>query len=279
MGYYDGQPTVQPLIDEIGCRVRQENSENSATLLDVSELFAIQPPRANLDTRFTPCCMLRLYANLLPQLPERLLYLDNDVLCRRSFREFYYQDIQNDEVAGVLDHYGKWFFRNNPFRMDYINSGVLLLSMEEIRKTGLLRNCRQRCAEKKMFMPDQSALNKLCVSKSCCPGAITSSASSIMIRYSSTLPPAFGSSLISTPYGSSLGRLKECTMYCMTVTYRKRRLGRRPKAAVYVDGSFYPDTSLCPKARAAQLRDLVYGCMKDRSQNSNYDYIRYEPAK
>lgn len=34
-----------------------------------------------MGTRFTPCCMLRLYADRIPELPDRLLYLDTDVLC------------------------------------------------------------------------------------------------------------------------------------------------------------------------------------------------------
>lgn len=169
MSYCDGTRTVHPLpgelISQIDRRVKQYRPENSVTLLDISDLFAQQLPKANLDTRFTPCCMLRLYADLLPQLPDRILYLDNDVLCRKNFRAFYEQDIRDCELAGVLDHYGKWFFRKNPFRLDYLNSGVLLLNLKQIRKTGLFRKCRKLCAQKKMFMPDQSAINQLSVSK------------------------------------------------------------------------------------------------------------------
>ena len=65
-------------------------------------------------------------------------------------------------------------------------------------------------------------------------------------------------------------------VYCMTVTYQKRRLGKKPKATVYVDGPFYPEKELTPKAQAQKLRDQVYTCMTQRSKNSNYDYIRYE---
>ena len=105
--------------------------------------------------------MLRLYADLVPGLPDRLLYLDNDVICRRDFDDFYNMDMTGAEIAGVLDYYGSWFFRRRIFSRDYLNSGVLLLNMPEIRRTGLFSRCRKRCAEKKMFMPDQSALNKL----------------------------------------------------------------------------------------------------------------------
>lgn len=67
-------------------------------------------------------------------------------------------------------------------------------------------------------------------------------------------------------------------VYCMTVTYQKRRFGAKPRATVFVDGPFFPEPALTPKAQAARLRDQVYGCMKDRSRHSNFDYIRYERA-
>lgn len=64
--------------------------------------------------------------------------------------------------------------------------------------------------------------------------------------------------------------------YAMTVTYQKRRLGKKPKAVIYLDGPFYPDAALPPKAAEKRLRDTVFACMKERSQNSNCQYIRYE---
>ncbi len=146
-------------------KVKQWDPENTVRLYDITELFAAQPPTANMGTRFTPCCMLRLYADLVRELPDRILYLDNDVICRSDPGAFYHQDMQDAEIAGVLDYYGSWFFRNHPLKRDYLNSGVLLLNMEKIRQTGLFRQCRHRCRTREMFMPDQSALNKLCRSK------------------------------------------------------------------------------------------------------------------
>ncbi len=122
-----------------------------------------------MQTRFTPFCMLRLYADQVEELPERLLYLDNDVVCRMDITEFYHQELEGIDFAGVLDYYGGWFFRKHLFRRDYVNSGVLLLNMDRIRRTGLFTKCRERCRTKKMFMPDQSALNKLAETKRICP--------------------------------------------------------------------------------------------------------------
>lgn len=136
--------------------------------IDTSGLFNKEVPLANMSTRFTPCCMLRLFADEIAELPDRLLYLDTDIICRKDFTEFYYQNMENVEIAGVLDYYGSWFFRKNIFKRDYLNSGVLLMNMVQLKKTGLLKKCREMCTSKQMFMPDQSALNKLLVNKKIC---------------------------------------------------------------------------------------------------------------
>lgn len=148
---------------------KQANPDNSVVLLDATRLFYSELPIINLDTRFTPYCMLRIFADEIPELPERILYLDCDVICRKSCVELYHQDISGFEFAGVLDHYGRWFFRRNLLHFDYQNSGVLLMNLRKIKETGLLSKCRRLCMETKMFMPDQSALNKLAVSKKALP--------------------------------------------------------------------------------------------------------------
>lgn len=68
-------------------------------------------------------------------------------------------------------------------------------------------------------------------------------------------------------------------VYCMTVTYQKRRFGKRPAATVYIDGPFLSEHGASAKEQAVQLRDQVYACMCRRSQASNCDYIRYEHAQ
>ncbi|MCD8088590.1 MAG: hypothetical protein LUE22_08465 [Oscillospiraceae bacterium] len=186
MHYQEGEKTYFPVTDQaiafLDMQVKAENRDSFVQKLDITDLFIADTPEANLSTRFTAGCMLRLYADLVPELPDRVLYLDYDVICRRDCTAFYAQDLTYPakksgagqesleyELAGVLDYYGRFFFRNRPLHMDYLNSGVLLLNLKEIRKTGLFDKCRARCREKEMFMPDQSAINKLCVRKKICP--------------------------------------------------------------------------------------------------------------
>ena len=62
-------------------------------------------------------------------------------------------------------NYGKWFFKKNLLKFDYINSGVLLLNLAKIKETKLFKKAREMCVSKEMFMPDQSAINKLATAK------------------------------------------------------------------------------------------------------------------
>lgn len=142
--------------------VAEKNYMNKVFLIDATQNFSSYLPTANMGTRFTPFCMLRLFADTVPQIPDKILYLDTDVLCCGDFTDFYNSNIDNVDIIGVPDRYGKWFF-GNIFKHNYLNSGVLMLNMKNIRKNGLFEKCRKMCAEKRMFMPDQTALNKLAV--------------------------------------------------------------------------------------------------------------------
>jgi lipopolysaccharide biosynthesis glycosyltransferase len=153
------------MISYLDALVKKNGEGSFVSCFDVSKQFLEELPDKNMGTRFTPCCMLRLFADLLTEIPDKILYLDTDVICRRDFTPFYSQDITNFEFVGVLDYYGSWFFRKKWYKRDYCNSGVLLFNMEKIRQTNLFGKCRKACMEKNMFMPDQSALNNLAVAK------------------------------------------------------------------------------------------------------------------
>ena len=113
--------------------VKKYNPLNTVKLYDISDKFSAEAPISNLATRFTPCCMLRLYADLVEGLPSKILYLDNDVICRLNPATFYNINMNDAEVAGVLDYYGSWLFKHNFLRRDYLNSGVLLLDLDKIK--------------------------------------------------------------------------------------------------------------------------------------------------
>lgn len=145
--------------------LHDKNPQHTLTKIDLTDLFNRYSPVANLNTMFTPYSMLRLYLDLVPEIPDRLLYLDADVICHHAFDDFYNQDLRDTELVGVLDYYGRWFFHYQWQKFDYLNSGMLLLNMQKIRQTGLFAKCRTYCRTHKLIMPDQSAINKFAHTK------------------------------------------------------------------------------------------------------------------
>ena len=101
----------------------------------------------------SPYTLLRLLADLVPGTPDKLLYLDVDILFNRDINLLYGHDITGYEYAAARDHYGKYLLNPN-----YINAGVLLLNMEEIRRTGLFEKARRLLRERKLTFADQSAI-------------------------------------------------------------------------------------------------------------------------
>ena len=64
-------------------------------------------------------------------------------------------------------------------------------------------------------------------------------------------------------------------VFCFTNTYQKRRFSGKPKNVTYIDGPFFPDSTLSPKEQRADLRNKVYDCMCRRAENSTVVKITY----
>ena len=143
--------------------VKEKNAKSFVKLIDATEVFVENLPKKNMGSYFTPCSMLRLYADKVPELAklDRILYLDYDVVCRGDIAEFYNTNLDGIEVAGVLDIYGKNFYHyHGLLNFDYMNSGVMLFNMPECIKTGMFEKAVKLCMERWMMLADQAALNK-----------------------------------------------------------------------------------------------------------------------
>ena len=69
-------------------------------------------------------------------------------------------------------------------------------------------------------------------------------------------------------------------VYSITNTYQSYgRKNDKIKIISYIDGPFYPDKNLKIKEATEKLRNEVYEQMKERSKNSNIEYIKYEKAE
>ena len=133
---------------------KQYNSNNSVIRVDVTALYEKEFAHCpNEDAYCSPYTLLRLFADEVPDMPDKSLYLDVDILFNRDICLLYDTDVSDVEYAAARDHYGKYLIRP-----DYVNAGVLLLNLKKIKETGLLVKSRKLIREKKLVFADQSAV-------------------------------------------------------------------------------------------------------------------------
>lgn len=143
--------------------LKNTNEKSFVKLIDATEVFVKNLPSKNMGSYFTPCSMLRLYMDKMSEIKDldRILYLDYDVLCKRSLLNFYYTDMTGIEAVGVLDKYGRRFYRyHGIFNQDYMNSGVMLFNIKECLKSDMFGRAVELCGKRWMMLADQAALNK-----------------------------------------------------------------------------------------------------------------------
>lgn len=134
--------------------VKEYNSENSVVKIDVTKIYMHEFSACpNEDAYCSPYTLIRLFADLIPDIPDKLLYLDADVMFNRDVHLLYDTDVSAVEYAAARDHYGKYLISPN-----YVNAGVLLFNMKESRRTGLFEKARDEIRAKKLVFADQSAL-------------------------------------------------------------------------------------------------------------------------
>ena len=147
-------PITEEQIDIFDDTIKKFNPENTVRLFDVTELYDKEFKGCPNESAYcSPYTLIRLLANLIPEMPDKLLYLDCDLMFNRDIHLLYDYDISAYEFAASNDHYGKYLI--NPL---YINAGVLLLNMKKIKETGLMDKARELLREKKLVFADQSAI-------------------------------------------------------------------------------------------------------------------------
>ena len=97
-------------------------------------------------------------------MPDKLLYLDVDILFQHDIEMLYNINVTDYEYAAARDHYGKYLINPN-----YINAGVLLLNLAKIKETGLLVKARKLIQTKKLMFADQSAISRSTTKKKMLP--------------------------------------------------------------------------------------------------------------
>ena len=141
-------------VDFLDQVVKSKNENNRVIKVDVTEIYEREFAHCKNENAYcTPYTLLRLLADLVPDMPGKLLYLDIDMMIGDDISKLYNIDISDYEYAAVKEKYGCWLIRP-----DYINAGMLLLNMEKIQETCLLAKAREKIKNKKMLFADQDAI-------------------------------------------------------------------------------------------------------------------------
>lgn len=134
--------------------IKTYNPENSAVKVDVTDIYQREFGGCpNEGAYCSPYTLIRLFADMVDGLPDKLLYLDADIMFNRDIHLLYDTDVKGYEYAAARDHYGKYLISPN-----YVNAGVLLFNLSEMKRTGLLARARELIKTKKLVFADQSAI-------------------------------------------------------------------------------------------------------------------------
>lgn len=158
MDVSDIKPAYKPISEEecafLDGVVKEYNPENRVVRIDVTELYKRELGGSpNEGAYCSPYTLLRLLADLVEGMPDKLLYLDVDILFQRDVRLLWDTELDGYEYAAARDHYGKYLIHPN-----YINAGVLLFNMKECRRTCLFERARGEIWKRKLTFADQSAI-------------------------------------------------------------------------------------------------------------------------
>ena len=171
--------------------LQAHNPDTKVELLDVTQLYETHlKQNANEGCYCSPYTLLRLLADLLP-MPDKLLYLDADVMACKDLGLLYDLDISDYEYAAAPDHYGKFLIHPH-----YINAGVLLFNMEKCRETGIFEKSRRKLREKKLVFADQSALARSTIRRK----VLSQRFNDQKFLYKGTVIRHFSKRLFYTPY-------------------------------------------------------------------------------
>lgn len=157
---------------------KQMLKETELILCNHGELTVIQVSDNRLEnaptsTRYPYEIYYRIFAaKYLPKELDRIIYLDPDLIVNKSLRELYEMDMK-DYYFAAASHTGPVLRKFNEVRLDmeeespYINSGVMLMNLQLLRKEQCYEDVFEFIEKKKLLLilPDQDIISSLYGSK------------------------------------------------------------------------------------------------------------------
>ena len=154
-----------------------EDFKNLTTNLNLEKfsIMDIKIPKSEIDTfpviekRYPIEMYFRLFASeYLPKELDRILYLDSDTIVINNLNELYNMDFEDNYFIAAT-HIKKVLHKFNEIRLNikedepYINTGVLLINLKELRKINVKEKIIKyvEVNQKKLLLPDQDIITSL----------------------------------------------------------------------------------------------------------------------
>lgn len=159
--YCDVEPSRRAVLESVAPAAR----------FDWLEIDDADVPRFRDRNHFTRAILFRLgLEKLAPVDCRRTIYLDADVIVLRDLRELWRTDLGGNPIGGVMDTfvYYQDYLRDfpkqwglEPHKGDYVNSGVLLIDLDEVRREKSFSKVIEFIAEHgdALLFADQDAIN------------------------------------------------------------------------------------------------------------------------
>ena len=138
-------PVTDRQIEFFNDVIKKYNNQNQAVKIDVTQYYNQEFAGCPNESAYcSPYTLIRLFADKVENFPDI--------------------DISDYEYAAARDHYGKYLVSPN-----YVNAGVLLFNMAQMRETGIFEKARNLIKTKKLMFADQSALIRSTTKKKMLP--------------------------------------------------------------------------------------------------------------
>lgn len=132
-------------VEFLNSVIKEKNSQNNVVKIDVTSLYKQEFENCKNENAYcTPYTLLRLLADLIPNIPDKLLYLDIDMMAAGDIKQLYDIDITDYEYGAVKEKYGCWIIRP-----DYINARNVIVKYEKNKRNRSFRKSKKFNKNKK----------------------------------------------------------------------------------------------------------------------------------
>ena len=129
-------------------------------ILDVSAQKWFTQDSPNYNRRWSYMILLRsVYTELFPD-EDMVLSLDIDTIINKNIDNLWLYDMTGFCLAGVQEPVKT--FKSGSV---YINFGVVMMNLDELRKTGIAKRACRKLQTEKHGLPEQDVFNHLCAGK------------------------------------------------------------------------------------------------------------------